>query len=116
MMKNTPPTSHICPYCLNDKDTRKRPSQGRVSLIDAAPCSVCKEHMENGFLLVSVSDTTLPPKYTGGWAAVTLETMRKVFKLAEDDAMMQQRYAYVTDEVWDNLGRPPRVEPTFQYN
>lgn len=90
------------------KGDRQAP-QGAVW--DHEPCDQCVEHMELGVVLVSVDEARSPDKdnpwRTGGWVVVSEDFIRRVVtpsKLA--DALIEGRFGFVPDQVWDAIGLP----------
>ena len=88
-----------------------------IGVVDMTPCSKCKGYMDQGIILISIKDDTtagdmhkqrLPnPHRTGGWCVVKSEAVKRF--MSEGDMLdftLKHRFAFITDEAWDNLGLP----------
>lgn len=114
------PTIPVCFYCGEEKnevlllgrlkDDAEAPHH---AVWDKEPCDTCKDHMRQGVILISVSDTSPEddqenPYRTGGWVVVTEEAigrwLSKQPKLV--NAICRKRVAFVPDAVWDQIGLP----------
>jgi len=110
---------------------------------DMEPCDKCKEYMSQGVILISVRDgemerdesrcerekrefDKLPyaqrhhgfrfmpnPYRTGGWCAVTDETIKKVFSQQMAESVLDWRWAFVEDKAWDALRLPRGNKSNF---
>ena len=117
--------SHVgmaqCFYCGEDStillDRRlKNTLPMRVGVVNLEPCSKCMDYMAQGIILISISNDTTEeemkkefpnPYRTGGWCVAKQEAIERVFeKTGKLENMLKQRFAFVTDEVWDFLGLP----------
>jgi hypothetical protein len=77
-------------------------------VMDKEPCSTCKEHMQDGILIISVSEERTTdrdnPYRTGGWAVVTERFIHRVVVTPElRDDILKRRVAWLDDKVWDKL-------------
>ena len=92
-------------------------------VIGYEPCNKCKEWMEKGILLISVRDGEpdkvekerknpfesrwMPnPFRSGGWCVITDEAFTNAFNGPVVKQVLQCRWTFVEDEVWDTTGLP----------
>jgi hypothetical protein len=79
--------------------------------LDHEPCGECKEHMEQGIVLISVdakqSFDMQNPHRTGGWCVVREDFVQRVFSPPElVEQVLHKRMAFMPDNVWDMIGLP----------
>ena len=79
-------------------------------------CFLCKEHMKNGIVLISVDleKTTDQenPWRTGAMVVIKSSEVRRIIKDDEQLAtILDKRIAYVTDTIWDKLRLPRPAGP-----
>lgn len=103
------PTMPICFYCGEDKGelillgaSYKGEAPSRMSL-DTSPCDTCIGYMEQGIILLSVTDNTKEgddnPYRTGRMSVIKEEAALKMF----GESLGEARMAYVTDGMWDEF-------------
>ena len=125
------PSVEQCFYCMGDKGVvlfghltpkqRKAFADSGLSAggdeaprkvcVSMEPCTECAEHMEEGIILISVSDDATPidknPKRTGKWVVVR---ERAVHRMLGDQDLIDQvvtaRFAFIPDAVWKMLELP----------
>lgn len=91
----------------------------RSGVLNRTPCAKCKEHMEQGVMLVAVRDgeTGENPYRTGGIAVVTENGIRGMI---EDEQLrehvLKTRFCYVPDATWVALGLPTGGETVDNRN
>lgn len=84
----------------------------RQVCLEKEPCAKCKEYMEQGIILISVSEPQNKEEVgslyrTGGWVVAKEEVIRRVVQPeALRDDILKSRIAFIPDEVWDVLGLP----------
>jgi len=81
----------------------------RSVVLDKEPCDKCKEYMQKGIILISVDEfkskgDTENPYRSGGWVVVKDDVIKRA--IAEPDDVLKERVAFITDDVWDQLGLP----------
>lgn len=90
------------------------------------PCPKCAEYMKQGIILISVRDNDEPkegrpipkdyqPYRTGGWVVVKEHFITMYLRGEAAQLILEKRYAYVPDTVWDSflgLPRPLAVSPS----
>lgn len=86
------------------------PEAPRKMVLDREPCSDCEKLMELGILLLSVDEERTTdrdnPYRTGGFAVVSEELIRRLFKEEFAERVCKARMAFVPDKGWDSLGLP----------
>lgn len=84
-------------------------------VVDMTPCSKCDGYMQQGVILISISDDTtkedmkgpMPNPYrTGGWVVVTREYVERAFSGSMLDFALSNKFMFITDEAWDAIGLP----------
>lgn len=74
--------------------------------IDHKPCPECEKLMQQGIMLLSISNNSKPddqnPFRTGKMCVIKEETFRKIF----DIDLQGSRIAFICDRVWDIVGLP----------
>jgi hypothetical protein len=116
--------SHVgmaqCFFCGKDStillDRRlKKSLPMKVGVIDTKPCNDCAGYMKVGVILISIADDTskesmegpIPNPYrTGAWAVVTQDYVERIFEGSHKDSALNHRFAFITDEAWNQLGLP----------
>ena len=104
------PSISVCFFCGGDKNEIILP--GRLpndrqapmkAVWNKEPCDTCKEHMEQGIMLVSVKEGVdhENPYRTGKVAVIKEEVAKRVFP-----TLGNSRFAYITDEAWEKIGLP----------
>ena len=105
-----------CFFCMDDSGVAllgRLPNDEeapRKICLDHVPCSKCKEYMERGIILISVSDrtdSTDNPYRTGGWVVVSEQFIKRIvqpYELVEE--ILRKRCAFLPDAVWDKLSLP----------
>ena len=87
----------------------------KAGCIDLTPCEKCKEWMEKGILLMSISNNTTPeeikgplpnPLRTGGWTVVKDEELKPILSQSDYDFAQKYRFMFITDEAWQMIGLP----------
>ena len=87
----------------------------KAGCIDLTPCEKCKEWMEKGILLMSISNNTTPeeikgplpnPLRTGGWTVVKDEELKPILSQSDYDFAKKYRFMFITDEAWQMIGLP----------
>ena len=87
----------------------------KAGCIDLTPCEKCKEWMEKGILLMSISNNTTPeeikgplpnPLRTGGWTVVKDEELKPILSQSDYDFAKKSRFMFITDEAWQMIGLP----------
>ena len=107
-----------CFYCGEDSglvlDRRLWDTfETHVGVINMEPCSECKNLMGLGIIMISTRDgeSGSNPYRTGGWVVVREEAVRRLFAhspVLED--ILQKRWCFVEDSVWDAIGLPREEE------
>jgi hypothetical protein len=82
----------------------------RQAVWHAHPCPDCEDHMKQGIILISVSDSADPtednPYRTGGWVVVRAEALARVLDEATTAKLLRTRWSFVPDAAWAMLGLP----------
>lgn len=97
-------------------DRRMRNTLSRdMGVMNMNPCSKCKEYMQQGILLMSISDDTVDedmqppipnPYKTGGWCIVKDEAVQRMVSESMFKFASRRRFIFITDEAWDKVGLP----------
>jgi len=104
------PAIPVCFFCGKEKNEIVIPGRlkndmeaPRHAVWNKEPCSQCKEWMALGVILASVKDgpDKENPYRTGRIAVIKEEAAKEIF-----DNIGDSRFAFVTDEAWDELGLP----------
>ena len=111
------PTMPRCFYCQEAKNMvmlvgrlpgdREAPKD---AVWDMEPCDTCKDLMQAGVICISVDEgKTKDPKNpwrTGGWIVIKDDAIQRIFTGAVVRQVLEQRVAFLPDEVWDAVGFP----------
>lgn len=111
------PSLMQCFYCLEDFGVAivgRLPGDAeapRRTCFDREPCDKCKGFMEQGIILISVSEDKTTdknnPYRTGGWCVVKECVITTNVRPAElCDGILKARMAFVPDDAWGKLGLP----------
>lgn len=82
----------------------------RGAVFDYEPCDKCKEHMNQGVILISVDEEKSKgdmknPYRTGGWCVVKDEVVGRMVTDPElRETILKQRVAFIPDDAWELLG------------
>jgi hypothetical protein len=112
------PAVPLCFFCNEQKNEvvlpgymgRGDPEAPRAAVWDMNPCDKCAGYMKQGVILISIneSQTTDPknPYRTGGWCVVKDAAIERMLEEVAAKGILEARFAFVPDEVWDALGLP----------
>lgn len=81
----------------------------RRAVWNMEPCDKCKGFMAQGVILISAkadSPDQRNPYRTGGWCVVKDDAIQRILNPDMAQQVLQQRVAFVPDEVWDAIGLP----------
>jgi len=104
------PSMSVCFFCGKEKNElilvgrlMEDKEAPRKAVWNKEPCDECKKFMDMGIMLVSVKDRSdnENPYRTGRVAVIKEEAAHKIFNNLGKD-----RFAFITDEAWDNIGLP----------
>ena len=100
-----------CFYCGEPKNeiilnTRLENVLPRYGCYDKKPCDKCKEYMEQGIIVISVSDNSTGdnPYRTGGWWVVKEEALAKIFNIDTMANIHKRRVMFIEDSVCETIG------------
>ena len=103
-------------------DTRLKKTLTRnMGVLSMEPCPQCKEYMEQGIILMSISDDTseedmkgtIPnPHRTGGFAVITDEGLKNIMRESSIlEFAFEHRFMFITDSAWNFIGLNRTKEP-----
>lgn len=113
------PSLAICFVCQQDKNEIVIPGKLRndeqaphKAVWDYEPCDKCKEHMEQGIIVISVDEKLSKndmknPYRTGGWCVVREDFIKRILSpgpLLKD--ILKRRMVFMPDDAWDKIGLP----------
>lgn len=98
----------------------EKPDTMQVGVLDMEPCDRCAAWMLEGIMLISVKDDSvseiefqratkhpMPDPYrTGNVVVVTEESIRQVAVKEVANEIVDRRWAFVQDSVWEAIGLP----------
>lgn len=99
------------PGLASHNDTPFSAEAPREAIYNMEPCNECDGYMKQGVIFISVDPTQsnedhLNPWRSGGWCVVAEDAVRRWFTGTMLNSVLHRRFAFVEDEVWDQLGLP----------
>lgn len=83
----------------------------REAIYNMDPCDECKSWMEQGIIFISydparTEEGARNPCRTGGWVVIREEAVKRMLQGNVLEQILEKRFSFVDDEVWDKLGLP----------
>lgn len=112
------PSLGLCFFCQKPKEVvlfGKLPDDAeapREVTLDTEPCDECIGLMKQGIILISMNPALSEennPYRTGGWCVVRQEAVERWRDILSGDALnqvLEARFGFVDDVVWDLIGLP----------
>lgn len=114
------PSLGLCFYCQKAKEVMLMghlPADAeapRQAVFNMEPCDECAGLMKRGVILISIDpalseDDQTNPYRTGGWCVVRADTVERWRSHINGDVvnhMLEKRFAFMEDQVWDIIGLP----------
>jgi hypothetical protein len=92
-------------------DTPYSAEAPREAVYNMEPCDECTNWMKQGVILISydpakTEEGARDPWRTGGWVVLRDEAISRVLDGNIRDQILEKRFSFVEDEVWNKLGLP----------
>jgi hypothetical protein len=122
------PSVGLCFFCQKAKEVllfgrMKGDEQApREVVANMEPCDECAGLMKQGIILISVdpaqSEDKTNPWRSGGWCVVRAEALERWKEAGMDaavvDSMLDHRFGFIEDQVWDLIGLPRAEAPSTE--